>query len=242
MAHAINLHVAGRLEEAARLLRDQGADPYRVRAYRRAAMVVRGCATAVDDVFRHHGLDGLKALPAVGDTIARAIRELLVGGRLPMLERLRGESDPVKLLTSVPGIGVALAERLHYELGLDTLADLEAAAHDGRLETVAGFGQKRLAGIRDSLAHRLGRVRPPGVRGQTGRGTGVGAVGRRSGISGAGRRRHSEADCAASLQPGPEGMAADSACQARRSPLHRALFEHRARAPGRQDARLGSPV
>jgi hypothetical protein len=76
-----------------------------------------------------------------------------------MLERLRGESDPVTLLASVPGIGVILADRLHDELGLETLADLEAAAHDGRLATIAGFGEKRLAGIRDSLAYRLGRVR-----------------------------------------------------------------------------------
>ena len=131
MAHTINLHVAGRLEEAARLLRDQGADPYRVRAYRRAAIVVRGFSRPVDEIFRLQGLDGLKALPAVGETIARAIRELVVSGRLPMLERLRGESDPVTLLASVPGIGVILADRLHDELGLETLADLEAAAHDG---------------------------------------------------------------------------------------------------------------
>jgi hypothetical protein len=102
---------------------------------------------------------GLKALPTVGPTIARAVRDLVVTGRLPMLERLRGESDPVEVLASVPGIGIVLAERLHDEMGLDTLADLEAAAHDGRLETIAGFGEKRLAGIRDSLAHRLERVR-----------------------------------------------------------------------------------
>lgn len=165
MPHAINEHVAGRLEEAARLLREQGADPYRVRAYRRAAMTLRGSAQPVDDIFRHRGLAGLKELRGVGDTIARAIRELLVSGRLPMLERLRGESDPVALLASVPGIGGVLAERLHDELGLDTLADLEAAAHDGRLETIAGFGEKRLAGIRDSLAHRLGRVRLPSAVG-----------------------------------------------------------------------------
>jgi hypothetical protein len=82
-----------------------------------------------------------------------------------MLERLRGESDPVKVLASVPGVGVVLAERLHDEMGLDTLADLEAAAHDGRLETIAGFGEKRLAGIRDSLAHRLQRVHVPATGG-----------------------------------------------------------------------------
>ena len=78
-----------------------------------------------------------------------------------MLERLRGESDPVKLLASVPGIGRTFADRLYRELGLETLEELEAAAHDGRLEQIAGIGHKRLAGIRDSLAHRLARVRPP---------------------------------------------------------------------------------
>jgi len=161
MAYLVNEQVAGRLEEAARLLRDQGADRYRVEAYRRAALTVRRHPRPVDQIFQEGGLDGLKELRGVGDTIGRAIRELLVHGRLPMLDRLRGEADPEVLLASVTGIGPTLASRLHDELGLETLADLEAAAHDGRLETIAGFGEKRLAGIRDSLAHRLGRVRLP---------------------------------------------------------------------------------
>jgi hypothetical protein len=157
----VNEQIAGRLEEAAHLLRDQGADPFRVAAYVRAASTLRFMREPLDDFFRQRGLEGLKELPHIGETIARAIRELLTHGRLPMLDRLRGEADPVALLRSVPGIGRVLAERLHDELGLETLADLEAAAHDGRLETIAGFGAKRLAGIRDSLAQRLGRVRLP---------------------------------------------------------------------------------
>lgn len=159
--HRINQEIAGRLEEAARLLHDQGADRFRVSAYTRAAESVRSLDRPVDAVFRDRGLDGLKELPRVGETIARAIRELLTHGRLPMLDRLRGETDAVALLSTVPGIGGILAERLHEELGLETLADLEVAAHDGRLETLAGFGAKRLAGIRDSLAQRLGRVQVP---------------------------------------------------------------------------------
>lgn len=165
MPERVNDVVAGRLEEAARLLGDQGADPYRINAYLKAAVVVRRRAEPLDVLFRRDGLDGLKALPGVGESIARAIRELLVHGRLPMLERLRGSADPVRLLASVPGVGPVLADRLHEDLGLETLADLEAAAHDGRLETVAGFGQKRLSGIRDSLAHRLGRLRLPAAPG-----------------------------------------------------------------------------
>jgi DNA polymerase/3'-5' exonuclease PolX len=67
----------------------------------------------------------------------------------------------VALLLTVPGIGRRTAERLHHDLGLESLEELEAAAHDGRLETIAGFGPKRLAGIRESLAQRLAPVRRP---------------------------------------------------------------------------------
>jgi DNA uptake protein ComE-like DNA-binding protein len=103
----------------------------------------------------------LEELPGVGISIARAIRDILAHGRFAMLERLRGESAPVDVLMSVPGVGPSLARRLHDDLGIESLEQLEAAAHDGRLEGLGGIGAKRLAGIRDSLAHRLDRVRRP---------------------------------------------------------------------------------
>jgi DNA polymerase (family X) len=164
IADPANRHIADRLEEAARLLRDQGADPFRVTAYLRAAATVRHWPCPVSEVLRARGLEGLEELPRVGPSIARAIRELVIRGRLPMLDRLRGEMDPVHMLASVPGVGRRLAERLHEELGLETLEDVEAAAHDGRLANIAGFGEKRLAGIKDSLAHRLGRIRAGAAR------------------------------------------------------------------------------
>jgi DNA polymerase (family 10) len=157
----LNEDVAGRLEEIARLLAAQGANPFRARAYHRAAETVRRLPEPVSNILDKQGLEGLQALPGVGEGIARSLRDVLAHGRLAMLERLRGESDPISLLTSVPGIGRTLADRLHHDLGIDTLEDLEAAAHDGRLEQILGFGPKRLAGIRDSLAHRLARVRTP---------------------------------------------------------------------------------
>jgi DNA polymerase (family X) len=161
MRNRLNEDVAGRLDEVARLLASQGANHYRVRAYERAADTVRRWPRPVSEILEHDGLDGLQALPGVGTSIARAIRDLLTRGRLAMLERLRGDSEPTRLLASVPGIGRQLADRLHHDLGIETLEDLEAAAHSGRLAHVLGFGAKRLAGIRDSLAHRLQRVRPP---------------------------------------------------------------------------------
>jgi putative hydrolase len=159
-----NAQIARRLEEVANLLETQGANPFRVEAYRRAAITVGNLQESLADLLEREGIEGLRKLPGIGDRLAVAIRNLIKTGRLPMLEHLRGEIDPVELLQSVPGIGPVQAERLHHDLGIDTLEDLEAAAHDGRLKSLAGFGDKRVAGIIDSLAARLGRVRrPPGA-------------------------------------------------------------------------------
>ena len=153
-----NDEIAERLDEIAALLTAQRANPFRPRAYRRAASVLRRLNTPVSQIMATHGVAGLDRLPSIGPSLARTIRDIVVHGYSPMIERLRGEHDPVRVFASVPGIGSGLAARLHEELGLDTLQQLEAATYDGRLEEVAGFGPKRLSGIRAALAQRLGRV------------------------------------------------------------------------------------
>jgi DNA polymerase (family 10) len=161
MAIAINQDIGSRLDEVATLLAQQGANRFRVLAYRHAAETVRTLDQPVSSLLAREGLAGLECLPGIGQSLARAIRDLVLHGRLALLDRMRGDHDPIALLRSVPGIGQVLADKLHAELGLDSLTDLEAAAHDGRLRDFAGIGGKRLAGIRDSLAQRLGRVRAP---------------------------------------------------------------------------------
>lgn len=153
--------VARRLEEVARLLETQRADVHRVRAWRSAASRVRRLDRPVAEISRREGVGGLERLPDIGPVIARAIQSLVNFGRLPILERLRGEMDPDRLFASVPGIGPKLAARLHRELAISTLEDLEAAALSGRLASVAGFGAKRVAGILDTLASRLERAKFP---------------------------------------------------------------------------------
>jgi DNA polymerase (family 10) len=154
-----NTEIACRLEEVARLLNEQEANPYRVQAYRNAAETLRRLDQPVIEILQKEGPEGLRCLPGIGESLARSIRELALIGRLPILARLRGEADPMSLLASVPGLGLVLADRLHHELGIDTLEELEAAAHDGRLTNLAGIGEKKLTGIMDSLATRLGRMR-----------------------------------------------------------------------------------
>ena len=159
MAEILNVEIAQRLREVSALLQEQGANPFRLQAYRHAADTVQRLDRPAADILKTEGVDGLRKLPGIGESLARSIRDLIVTGRLPMLDRLRGETDHVAVLASVPGIGEAMAKRLHHDLSLDTLEELEAAAHDGRLSEIEGIGPKKLAGIIDSLAARLGRVR-----------------------------------------------------------------------------------
>lgn len=156
-----NAQIARRLDEVAGLLEQQGANLFRVQAYRRGAETVRRLPRAVSEILHEQGIEGLRGLSGIGDRLARAIRDLVVTGRLPMLDRLRGAAHGLELLKTVPGIGSAQAAHLHDELGIESLEGLEAAAHDGRLAEVAGMGSKRIQGIMDSLATRLGRIRPP---------------------------------------------------------------------------------
>jgi Holliday junction resolvasome RuvABC DNA-binding subunit len=158
MDPSLNQKVADKLREAADLLHQQGANPFRVGAYRRAAETVAGLQRDLRDIVRAEGIDGLTALPGIGTGIATAIEQILRTGRWAQLERLRGTLDPVQLFQTVPGIGKKLAEQIHDTLHVDTLEGLEIAAHDGRLQTVPGVGPRRAAALRATLASMLGRV------------------------------------------------------------------------------------
>jgi len=155
----MNEEIARRLLELAQILADQNANAFRIRSYRQAARTVRNLREPVKELIKREGLEGLDRLPGIGKSLARSIYQIATTGRLPMLDRLRGETDPAQLLATVPGIGSELAQRIHNDLHVDTLEELEAAAYDGRLALLEGFGEKRIAGIRDSLAARLGRIR-----------------------------------------------------------------------------------
>ena len=152
-----NQAIAAQLREAAALLQSQGANPFRVAAYRRAADSTAQCARPLREIFDTKGRAGLQALPGIGSGISSAIAEMLITGRWGQLARLRGSAEPEALLRTVPGVGEELARVLHDELHVDTLEGLENAAHDGRLEAVSGIGPRRSAAIRASLAAMLGR-------------------------------------------------------------------------------------
>ena len=101
----------------------QGANPYRVRAYHCAATTRRWLGRPVTEMLQQEGMEGLRKLPGLGESLTRTIHDLVVTGRLSRLDRLRGEMEPVLLFASVPGIGTVLVEHLHED---DPVASLSA--------------------------------------------------------------------------------------------------------------------
>lgn len=162
-----NEEIADLLIRIGDLLQAQDANRYRVNAYRRAARVISdlnksAAAMAVSD----HGKK-LEDLPDIGPGIAGTVREYVETGRSGLLQRLEGQISPEDLFTTLPGIGEALAHRIHVELDIDTLEELELAAHDRRLEKVGGIGHRRASSIRDSVGailNRSGRRRARRIR------------------------------------------------------------------------------
>ena len=159
MAHRSNIRLAARLRQMGELLKHQGEDGFRSEAYRRAASVLESLDRPADEILSEAGIGGLVALPAIGRGIAAAISEMVTTGRWSQLDRLTGEVDPETLLMTLPGIGRQTARRLHGELHVDTLEELEEAANDGRLDRLAGFGERRVAAIRAALQERLRSLR-----------------------------------------------------------------------------------
>ena len=144
-----NTEIAEVFAEVADLLEIQGANPFRIRAYRNAARVLHDLTDSVAE----RATDGdLAALPSIGKDLAGKIATLLETGSLPQLEELR-QAVPrgVADMTRLPGVGPKKAAVLFQELGVKSLADLKTAAEAGQVAALKGFGAKTQTAILASI-------------------------------------------------------------------------------------------
>ncbi|MUV90492.1 DNA polymerase/3'-5' exonuclease PolX [Halapricum sp. CBA1109] len=161
--------VADRLAEMADRLEAMDVE-YKPRAYRRAAENVRDYPDPIE-VLAAEGEAAVGEIDGVGDAIAAKVVEYVETGEIAELVELR-EDLPVEMaaLTSVEGVGPKTVGTLYEALGIRTLDDLEAAAEDGEIQSVKGFGAKTEQNILDGIpfareAHDrqlLGDARPYG--------------------------------------------------------------------------------
>jgi len=152
--------VAQVLEQIAAFLELKNENPFRVRAFRTAA---RAITTFPGDLRQSLDDGSLASAKGIGPATLHIVAELVNTGRASMLEELREQIPPglVEML-EISGLGVAKIRQIHDVLGIDSLPELEAAAHDGRLARLPRFGPrtsenilKSIAFLRQTTAYRL---------------------------------------------------------------------------------------
>lgn len=137
-----NREIAAAFDQVADLLEFQGANPFRVRAYRNGARKIADLTEPLSAI-ADDGARSLTDIPGIGNDLADKIRTLLDTGSLPLLLELQ-QTIPasVLLLSRVPGVGPKKAATLHRELGIATLAELRTACEQQRVRGIKGFGAK----------------------------------------------------------------------------------------------------
>jgi DNA polymerase (family 10) len=136
-----NAEIADRFEQLADLLEIQGANPFRVRAYRNAARFIRGHSRSLAELL-DEGAD-LAELPGIGADLAGKIAILVRTGRLPLLEQTAKKVPaPLVAMTRIEGLGPKRAQALYKALKIRSLEDLARAARSGRIRELPGFGAR----------------------------------------------------------------------------------------------------
>lgn len=126
---------------------------FKPRAFEKAAETIGSLEEGVSTIYAKGGVKALKEIPGVGQSIAEIIEELVTKGRSTEYEKLK-KTTPVRLdeLARVEGLGPKSIQKLYKELGVKNLKDLEAAAKQGKIGMLEGFGKKSeekiLKGIR----------------------------------------------------------------------------------------------
>ncbi len=150
-----NIALARLLDETASLLEIDGADPFRIRSYRRAAEAVEAQTTQLATIATPDADPKLLlAIPGIGKGMAASIRDLVATGTMPLREELLTKYRPTMLeLLRLPGMGPKTVALVWSALQVSNLDELEAAAKAGHLNTLPRMGEKfvvkLLKGIED---------------------------------------------------------------------------------------------
>jgi DNA polymerase (family X) len=144
-----NAEIAAALRELGILYELDGADRFRVLAYREAARTVAQSPVSIEQLAK----DGrLTELPNVGKTLAQKIETLIETGSIPSADKLKAKFPATLVeVTRVPGLGAKTARRIYDEIGVENLTELKEAAEQGRISSIRGLGPKTEENILSSL-------------------------------------------------------------------------------------------
>ncbi|UWZ85274.1 DNA polymerase/3'-5' exonuclease PolX [Occallatibacter riparius] len=143
-----NAEIADRLSSVAQMLTIEKANPYKIRAYRRAAALVRGLGESVDELVRNN--DDLRVYAGIGEAISKAIREIVETGTLTSLEKLRSTATPELVeLSAHPRLDPVRVLRVYKKLGISRIDHLRSALESGKIEHT--FGPRMAQHVRHGL-------------------------------------------------------------------------------------------
>lgn len=160
---SVNLQLALLFEEISDLLELQESNPFRIRAYRRAAQTLE----SLDEDITLRAEEGtLLEIQGIGKDLAGKILEFLETGALSELIELRNAVPPILVqMIRIPGLGPRNALKLHRELGAESLEELQAACQKGAVAELKGFGPKSQQNIMEGIEflRRVSLRRPLGL-------------------------------------------------------------------------------
>ena len=144
-----NAEIAAALRELGILYELDGADRFRVLAYREAARTVAESPVSIEQLAEE---GRLTELPAIGKTLAQKIETLIETGSIPSADKLKAKFPATLVeVTRVPGLGAKTARRIYDEIGVENLTQLKEAAEQGRISAIRGLGSKTEENILASL-------------------------------------------------------------------------------------------
>ena len=137
--------VARVFQDVADLLELRGENPFKIRAYQRAARSIEHLPVEIEQLVAENRL---REVPGVGEAISKKITELVTTGHLEYYEKLKAEfPEGISSLLDIPGIGPRTAMLLSGELGVSSVDELEAAVVGGKVATLDRMGEKTAENI-----------------------------------------------------------------------------------------------
>lgn len=153
-----NAEIAAMFDQAAELLEIKGDNPFRTRAYRRAARTIEGLPKSVAGLLKAG--EDLSELPGIGKDLAGKIATIAATGKFDLLETLKHElPGDLGEIAALPGLGPKRVKQLYDELGIRSVEDLRRAVKAGRLRELHGFGEKSEAKLLAALAKPVAEKR-----------------------------------------------------------------------------------